>query len=410
MATSKQQRTCSKACREQRLKVAISTKSPDLALSESQDISSDQWKISLPKTRICTLEQLIEYCQVDLTKWRVDSFKVNKWEMGAKQEDGSIGVEPLFQVYAILKPYKELIHATQEIEALKALAHKWAPKPRAISRNKFTTSPHLLELSIYDLHLGKLAWHHETGWSDYDSRIVTETFNTALDTLIERARPYAIDRILLPLGHDFFQVDSPANTTTAGTIVDVDSRFKRTYRLGRQLLCEAIERLRAIAPVDVVMVSGNHDRFSNFTVGDSLECFFRNYTDVTIDNRPLRRKYYRYGNTLIGLTHGDDIKHADLFSLMPVEAPVEFASTTWREWHLGHEHKESLAEKHGIRVRKLPSLCAADEWHAGKGFVGNMRLAESFIFHPTECLVNQSYFHVPEFRPGQQALMGMKKK
>ena len=341
---------------------------------------------------------------------------------------GVIRVVPLFQVYAILEPNKELINVRAEIDSLKADALQWAPAFHNLSRPRgsrdvdaqtglcspshvqgVASQSHLFEISIYDLHLAKLAWNHETGWSDWDTDLTTAAFNAAIETLVERSRPYPIDRILFPIGHDFFQVDNPSNTTTAGTSVDVDSRFKKTYRVGRQLLCRAIERLAEIAPVDVVMVSGNHDRFSNFTLGDSLECWFKNHPSVTIDNRPTRRKYYRYGRVLLGLTHGDDIKHADLFSLMPVEAPAEFASTTWREWHLGHLHKESLAEKHGIRTRVLPSLCSADEWHSAKGFVGNMRTATSFIWHPTDCLVNQSYYHIPEARPGQAEIFNINK-
>jgi hypothetical protein len=260
------------------------------------------------------------------------------------------------------------------------------------------------------MHFGKLAWHSETGWSDYDTELATRAFNEAVDTLVEQASPYPLAKILLPIGEDFFQVDSPSNTTTSGTQVDVDSRFAKTYRLGREILCATIERLREVAPVDVVMVAGNHDRFSNFTLGDSLECWFRNYKDVSIDNRPTRRKYYHFGRTLLGLTHGEDVKLAQLYSLMPVEAPVEFAGSTWREWHMGHYHKESLSEMHGIRARRLPSLSGTDAWHAAHGFVGNIRAAESFVFHPVNCLVNQSYYHIPELRPGQQAMFGMKKK
>ena len=43
-----------------------------------------------------------------------------------------------------------------------------------------------LELTIPDLHLGKLAWGHETGHGDYDVRIAERTFETAVAALIER--------------------------------------------------------------------------------------------------------------------------------------------------------------------------------------------------------------------------------
>lgn len=53
--------------------------------------------------RIVTLEQLLNYCQVDLDVWAVEHHTINKWEIGAKTDEGEIVVEPLFQVKAYLK-------------------------------------------------------------------------------------------------------------------------------------------------------------------------------------------------------------------------------------------------------------------------------------------------------------------
>jgi hypothetical protein len=398
--------TCSVECSRQR-KTAASPNPPSNA-DETHTISDNEWRISLPKTRIASLPALIEHFQVDLKEWKVKHFTANKWEMGSKNELGGVDVTPLFQVKAVFIPNEEGRQASAILKDFKELALSWAPKPKPVKRPPVKDG-HLLELSIYDLHLGKLAWHAETGWSDYDSRITLDLLEDGVETLLSRTSQFPIEKILFPIGHDFFQVDSPNNTTFRGTAVDVDSRFKRTYKLGLDRLCQTIERLRQIAPVDVVMVPGNHDFFSNFTLGVALECFFHNYTDVTIDNTPTVRKYYQYGRTLLGLTHGNDIKHGDLYSLMATEAPVQFADTTWREWHLGHLHKEHLTEKHGIRTRILPSLCAADAWHGSKGFVGNLRLAEAFVWHKEQCLVTQAFYYVPDLRPGQPELF-MKKK
>ncbi len=51
-------------------------------LKEENIIEKDIWKVSLPKTRIHTLPQLLEYFQVDMEVWEVKRFIVNKWEMG----------------------------------------------------------------------------------------------------------------------------------------------------------------------------------------------------------------------------------------------------------------------------------------------------------------------------------------
>ena len=82
--------------------------------AEGHTISGNTWEISLPKTRIHTLEELMKFCEVDLSTWEIDRFVVNKWEVGATpkatgsgsswaREDSGFVVEPLYQVKAWLK-------------------------------------------------------------------------------------------------------------------------------------------------------------------------------------------------------------------------------------------------------------------------------------------------------------------
>jgi len=59
-------------------------------------------KVLSRSTRIKTLDQLLEATEVDLDVWEVERHKVNKWEVGSKDPDGNIVVEPLFQVKASL--------------------------------------------------------------------------------------------------------------------------------------------------------------------------------------------------------------------------------------------------------------------------------------------------------------------
>ena len=46
-----------------------------------------------------------------------------------------------------------------------------------------------------------------------------------------------------------------------------------------------------------------------------------------------------------------------------------------------------LTEKHGVRVRILPSLCEPDDWHAGKTFVGNIQDAEAYVWNKVDGLI-----------------------
>jgi hypothetical protein len=71
--------------------------------AEVSDLRMDKWQVSIPKTRIHTLEELLAYFEVDTNVWEVERFICNKWEMGYVNEAGLSDAEPLYQVKAFLR-------------------------------------------------------------------------------------------------------------------------------------------------------------------------------------------------------------------------------------------------------------------------------------------------------------------
>jgi transposase len=370
---------------------------PQSTPTETNEINGDEWKISLPKTRIHTLEELVEFCKVDLFVWEVDRFICNKWEMAAKLGDETsqeVVVTPLFQIKAFLKKKKAVVAARKEIEELKEQARRFAPKAPAI-RKLVKISGNMLEVNIPDAHHGKLAWGEETGGPNYDTKISRELYWIAFTTLIDRVCHHKFDEILLIVGNDLLNSDDIEGRTTKGTNVSTDGRYQKTFSMVRTLQVECIEYLRAKFPgvkIKVVMVPGNHDTLSVWHLGDSLECYFHNYKDVQIDNSPKYRKYHRFGKVMLMFTHGDKAKRNDYPLLMATEEPGIFGETKFREAHTGHNHMTKMDEQHGVRVRVLPALCPADDWHAENGFVGNLRSAEAYIWNQDEGLIGTAIF------------------
>lgn len=359
-------------------------------LLETSEIKDDTWTITLPKTRIQTLDELLEHCKVDLTIWAVDRFTVNKWECAAKDASGKLAVEPLFQVKAFLKKKKDVAAAKNEIEGLKELAasHPWpaskAPKP---------TKPSglLLEINTPDLHMGKLAWSVETGGPNYDVKIAEATFWRSFETLLSRVAGYQFDQVLFVMGNDLLNSDDIEGRTTAGTYVSSDARYHKTFATTRTMVIRAIERLKSLGPVHVLPVYGNHDRLSSWHLGDSVEMYFTNDSSVTVDNRPRPRKYHNFGRVMLCFTHGDKGKKTDYPLIMATEEPEMFGRSLFRECHTGHTHMTKLDEQHGVRVRVLPALCPADDWHSQNGFVGNKRSAEAYVWDKNEGLISVVY-------------------
>lgn len=334
-----------------------------------------------------SLDDVIRLWKIDTDIWEAVHFQPNKWEIGAKHpETGEILTKPLYQTKVSFKRKKT---ASIEIVAKQIVAdieQAAKMKPSVAKRCQIDRSADLLlEVDVFDLHVGKMAWGAETG-HDFDLKIAERIAKGAVADLLAQARGARIAQVLLPFGQDFFQYDTPQGTTTAGTQVDHDGRFQKMFRVGHALAMWMIEECAKIAPVHVPVIPGNHDEQSAFTMGVVLEAEFRRDKRVTFDNGPAPRKYYRFGKTLLGYAHGNNEPAGKLPQLMALERPMDWAASTCREFHIGHIHTGRKAEplsvddQTGVTVRWLRSLSGTDSWHAKKGFVGNQRSAEAFLW------------------------------
>ena len=350
---------------------------------------------SKSSSRIKTLQQLLEVAEVNHELFHVHKYDINKWEVSA-QIDGRMVTEELFQVKASLVRNKDLQTRKRIIDDLHQDFINHTPK--AIKRTS-SGGDYMLEVNIFDLHFGKLCWNGETG-EDYDTKIASKRFHQAIDDLITKSQHYKLKKIFFPIGNDFFNSDNHRNTTTNLTPQDEDLRWMKTFRNGRKLMVEGIEKLMQVADVEVVIVQGNHDFERSYYLGDSLEAWFRNNKNVTINNEATPRKYVKFGLNLIGLTHGNNEKTSDLPLLMASEKKDLWSDTKFHEWHLGHLHHkkqfqfQSVAEQKGCTIRFMRSLSGTDAWHNLKGYVQNIQSAESFIWHKTEGLVCHQFFNL----------------
>ena len=352
--------------------------------------------------RIITEDQLLSIYNISLEDWEIEKKVINTWEVGSKTPDGTLAVTPLFQIKIWLRN-KAILKTLEQIrlefkEDLKTLS----PRVDIIQYSKNNlNAPKLLELNIFDLHLGKISWNEETG-TDYNLQIATDLFNECIDYFINLTNTFNIERILFPIGNDFFNSDKshPFNSTTKGTPQEEDTRWQKTFRLGRQLIVDAVDRLQKIAPVDIVMVPGNHDFERNFYLGDSLEGWFFNNKNVTVHNLASPRKYYRYNNVLLGFTHGNEEKITDLPLIMAQENPEEWAKTKFREFHIGHWHHKkeikfkSTEEYQGVCIKYMGSLSGPDSWHHKKGYIASNRSAEALIWDCQKGLTANIYFNI----------------
>jgi hypothetical protein len=341
--------------------------------------------------RVQTLDDLVQVAKIDLNEWIVERWLCNKWEVAAKIGQTDLKVQDLWQVKAWLKRNKPAIALRDIKEQLVKELKKYAPKYPKINYKR-QSEPVLMEVNLFDFHFGKLTWGKETG-ENYDLKIAKKLFLDCVDRILSYANLFNVERFLFPIGNDFFNVNSSNQTTYSGTPQSEDDRWKKTFVEGWKLVSTAIDKLTSFAPVDVLIIPGNHDTESSFYMGEVLAAIYSNNENVSIDNSPPLRKYFRYGDNLIGFTHGKDEKIADLPLIMANERSIDFGITKYREWHLGDKHHKkeikwiATEEIKGVTVRILRSLSTTDVWHYQKGYVGNIRAGEAFLWHKKKGLI-----------------------
>lgn len=361
--------------------------------------------ITCSSPRKMSVEDVLDEFGVDEDMWEVVSFEIKssegyrkdrevQWEVedgvvvsGHVNDTGKMLVVPLYHIKVKLKRREDENRVRVAIKDLLDDAKKYTIKYRKITYPKLKESL-LYEVAFPDLHFGRLTWHEESG-KDYDVSIARQYLHTAVGKLLAHAEHYPIGRILIPLGNDYFNVNSKTNATAKGTPQQEDTRWQKTFRLGRQLAVEIIDLCSEIAPVDVVLIPGNHDEERLFYMGDALECWYNNNPNVSVDNRAVHRKYYQFGQNLIGFAHGADEKLTQLPMMMAYDVPDMWATSKFREWHTGDKHrlnKLDVAETGGVVVRILRSLVEFDAWTFNAGYMG-IKAAEGFLWHPDNGLL-----------------------
>lgn len=373
----------------------------DVKYSDDNNLSIIEWngKIKTTKT-IKTLDDLLKEANVDLELWKVNNYTINKWDVTSWKQKKPETIQN-WQVKANLIRNNKIFHERKIGELFIDMIKNYEPPILEINNiNKDFKENNLLEISIFDLHIGKLAWGGET-FENYDTKIARSRFLRAIKQLLARSVGFSYSRILFPIGSDFFNSDTIYNTTTKGTRQDEDLRWQKTFDIGSRLIVDAINFLKQTGvPVDVLVIPGNHDYERSFYLGKFISAWFNNDTQVTVDTHASPRKYYKFGNVLLGFTHGNEEKESSLPLIMASDIPSKqmWSETKYHEWHIGHQHRKktikyeinknnNLNEELGVTIRYLSSLTGTDEWLHKKGYIGQIKGADGFIWNDENGLI-----------------------
>jgi hypothetical protein len=252
-------------------------------------------------------------------------------------------------------------------------------------------------IEILDAHLGMMSWGPETG-NDWDLSLALQEYRMAFRSLL-RSRPDDTERLVLRFGDDLLQYDKLQDgktaTTFKGTPQDIDSRYPKLYGAVAKMLVELVlEALEVVHDVEVIILPGNHDTHSCFTLGELVTARFWNDERVTVNNEPQEFKVYRWGANLIGMAHGTGGKR-DFLALpdtLKSRARAAWGETKYAEIHTGDKHHEFAMDDRMVLMRKLKALCPNDKWHTDQQY-DSYRGAQAFSYSKAPGIRSQEYYH-----------------
>ena len=339
--------------------------------------------------RIKSVEDLLRHIEADMTRFEIERSEATKYEVATKDPTtGRVQTTELHRVYVRLKPKA----GPTTLEQVQAIIDGAFATRRALTRARarVKSSDVMQCVVIADVHIGKYAWHHETGWQDYDIGIATKLLRHATARLIRDGNLNNVSSRTIVLLGDYFHYDTPHGQTTGGTALDRDGRVEKMMHEGARALFDIVEQSADAMPTRIVVVPGNHDTILSHSLRQILTAHFRHDKRVSVDTHGTTRKYFTHGKCLIGVTHGDKARKR-LGELMALEAREAWGNSLYREIHTGHLH--SVAEVQtisGVCVRTHPALCPPDGWHSSEGFVGAPRGMQSFFYHKAGALVGMT--------------------
>lgn len=293
--------------------------------------------------------------------------------------DGKFKVNGRFQRKKGFQPYEknEIVERYERI-----LSNLGKKLPVSIPATAETASDNLLVINLCDLHYNKMPF------DGFNAEYLDKFEQMVYDNLVEllsMATQHKLDKIVLTLGHDFFQTNDSRGTTKKGTPVEHVQMYKEMFNKGVEIMANCVELVaKTKIPTEAYYVLANHDSDSAWHAVREVKLMYKDdeRVNVIVDKFPVH--YIEWGENLIELVH-ENIKSNRGFSSMPVLAKEAWGRTSYRYSIGGHLHGEyKIKEKNGIVMIGSRALSDTDEWHMLNGYVENMRGIQSYVFNKTK--------------------------
>lgn len=233
---------------------------------------------------------------------------------------------------------------------------------------------------VFDLHIGAMAHKHECG-ENYDTAVAEKVMNSFFDYAVDKA-PKSRNATLV-LGGDFLHYDSlEAKTPASGHILDSDSRYAKLVYVAIRSVRRAVSRmLEKHQVIDIKVISGNHDESGMVWLRAALAAFYEDENRITVDVSPAAMLMTSFGSTLIGYTHGHQMRKAETrLTVMATDFRKLFGNSEYVYTHSGHWHSQKITETN-LGIDEVHGQLGAPDAYSANGGWRSMRQAAVIVYH-----------------------------
>lgn len=264
------------------------------------------------------------------------------------------------------------------IDVLKILNNyksSYVPISRVEKLSDVDPSKVCLFIDITDFHLDKRDLEEKTPEGKKLLYIKTLT-----NTLKRCYNSYNIDKIAFILGSDMLHTDNILGQTTKGTPQEYTLRWNESFEMAFDIYCESIQLMKQFCNnLDIILVCGNHARTKEFYLAFALEKYFDKDKSIKFDCSPEPRKLYTYGNTFIGLHHGNT-RVTDLPLVFSKQFNKEWGNCKFHEIKIGDKHHYMEKDYSGVLIKQLPALTGDDSWHNDHNYVNQVKASICSVY------------------------------
>lgn len=332
--------------------------------------------IEIEETELKNPDTLMEKHGFDPLEWELTNARNEYWQSQRHHDFGG-GAITLYLSEIKVKPRQVSLTRESLEELFASLDPIDLPSPVLANAD---VDGYIVEIDLADFHLGSRDNHGE--------KAKQRMLNTIND-IIGRIGNRRISKIVLVLLGDTIHFDTVNGTTTSGTQLSPAIGYREAFDEVTSILIEVIWTLSYVAPVEVVVVPGNHDELSEYHLCKALDYYFISTDDIIIDTEYKHRTWRRWGNVLVGWTHGNMAK-SRISKWLHQEARSDFGKSRFAEIHAGDIHHEVSNEDNGVILRYVPTMAPPDEWTDKQGYM-SVRRTMTFLWHPNKGLTEIWY-------------------